>query len=202
MSKSAYQAISREERQRVVKLAAKMSNLHERVLESRRRVPEVARWRWVMLHVFHCAGYSSTQIAEAFDRDHTSVLRSVRLVKASEELLQLSGKLAHVAGLRPTHGDPSVAMSAVAAESDLESAKRETARQAAVDAGVRAFDQAIARIDRALSEIMIQVKLPQDPPDAATLRHHAGDLILSGVAILRRLGKLGDLVEYLPKETR
>lgn len=63
----------------------------------------------------------------------------------------------------------------------------------------RPFDATIAHIDRALSEVMIQAKLPQDAPDTATLRHHAGDLVLSGVAILKRLGRLEDLKEYLPK---
>lgn len=62
---------------------------------------------------------------------------------------------------------------------------------------MREFDQAIAHIDRALSEVMIQTKKPQDEADTATLRHHAGDLILSGTAILKRLGRLGDLNEYL-----
>ena len=61
----------------------------------------------------------------------------------------------------------------------------------------RQFDRAIASLDRALSEIMIEAKLTQDEADTATLRHHAGDMILAGVAILRKQGKLGDLKELI-----
>jgi hypothetical protein len=64
---------------------------------------------------------------------------------------------------------------------------------------VRPFDQAIANIDRALSELMIEAKKEQDAPDTATLRHHAGDLVLSGAAILRRLKRFNDVFEYLPE---
>lgn len=70
------------------------------------------------------------------------------------------------------------------------------------ESSVRKFDKAIASLDRSLSEIMIQAKLPnQDDADLATLRHHAGDLILCGVAILKRLNKISDINEYIPEDT-
>lgn len=70
------------------------------------------------------------------------------------------------------------------------------------ESSVRKFDKAIASLDRSLSEIMIQAKLQNhDDADLATLRHHAGDLILCGVAILKRLNKLSDIKEYIPEDT-
>ncbi len=65
--------------------------------------------------------------------------------------------------------------------------------------GERPFDKSISLLDRALSEIMIHAKRNNlDDADVATLRHHAGDLILAGVSILRRQDKLSDLKEYIP----
>lgn len=63
----------------------------------------------------------------------------------------------------------------------------------------RKFNMTIGNLDRSLSEIMIQAKIEQDIENLATLRHHAGDLILFGIAILKRQEKLNDLKELLTK---
>lgn len=60
------------------------------------------------------------------------------------------------------------------------------------------FDNRIGSLDRSLFEIMIEAEIEQDEANLATLRHHAGYLILCAVSILKRQNRLADLLELLP----
>lgn len=197
------QEIPRAEVARAVRLVARVANVSEPLLVGHRPLPLVARWRHILFAAFRHAGYSYPQIAAPFKRDHTSVMSGIRFVveherKAVDDIIQ---RLA-LMSVRPppppfTDADdddapdgPSPAIAEALAKPIVDD----------VPDGERPFDIAIGKIDRALSEIMLQAKLPQDDADTATLRHHAGDLILSGVAILRRLNRLTDIAEYLPAD--
>lgn len=51
------------------------------------------------------------------------------------------------------------------------------------------FNQMIGELDHSLSGIMAASKTEEDPINRRTLKHHAEDLILCGVAILKATGK-------------
>ena len=179
-----YHAISHDECMRVLRLAAERARLDTTTLLHSRE-PTPSRWRWATMVVFRRAGYSFQAIGTVFGRDHSTVMVGVRKIEESEPLKKLADALAVDAKVTRFGAEPGDDAASLACDAE------ELAR--------RRFDDTIAHIDRALSEVMIQAKLPQDDADTATLRHHAGDLILSGVAILKRLGRLDDLADYLPK---
>ena len=183
------QTIPLGERQRAVRLVAQVAHVDESVILNSRR-PEIVSWRRATMVAFRRAGYSFPQIGAAFRRDHTTVMDACR--RANKDLVRI---VIGMVAIIPVHAALDLDVAAIRAEVAV---AREV--QANIDAGERAFDVAVARLDRALSEIMIQANLAHDDADIATLRHHAGDLVLSGVAILKRLGRLEDLAEYLPKE--
>lgn len=204
-----YHAIPKSEVRQAVRAVCELSGMSEGALLHTRTVG-VARWRWAMMAVFRRAGYSYPQIGLAFERDHTSVIGGVAKIEETDSAgVDALAALVHVRVLSAGDAGASPMLAAILA-SQVQLVATEVvapslpapAPLAAPPDGHRTFDVAIAKIDRALSEVMLQAKAPQDAADAATLRHHAGDLILSGVAILRRLGRLSDLADYLPKEEK
>lgn len=189
--RAAYHRVPRDEFGRVVAAVAAAHSLDSAAL-LHERGPDASRARWTAMALFRRAGYSYPQIGAVFSRDHSSVSLGVRRIEREDP----AGVDRLAASVRtPTRRETAdiAVVARVAREGEVRAA-------AAIDAAERPFDRAVARLDRALSEIMLQAKAPQDPADTATLRHRAGDLVLSGVAILKRLGCLEDLAEYLPKE--
>lgn len=137
-----------------------------------------------MFAAFRRAGYTLSQIGAAFShRHHSTVLHSCRIAEKNDPaLVEVIVRLLELASANAVVGHDVLA-------------------QAVIDTGDRPFDRAVARSNRAMSEIRLQAAQAQDAADKETLRLHAGSLILSGVAILKSLGRSKDVAGYLKEGT-
>jgi hypothetical protein len=116
-------------------------------------------------------------------------VREVPHVSTADLLAELT-HIADQATARADKAEAEIARMRAALRKDEESLAKVASAQAAHPRTAREdFDHMIGRLDRLLSEFLVQAECKMDEADWQTIKHHAEDLIGVGNAALKRLGR-------------
>jgi chromosomal replication initiator protein len=75
----------------VIEQFAKMNRIDVEYLKSEKRFKEIAKPRQRLFWILSINGpFSTTEIGQAFDRDHSTVVHGIRMVKKDDEQLELA----------------------------------------------------------------------------------------------------------------